>query len=384
MNDQADTRLDSSIGHETNVSITPLRKEPVERFLFVIKDSLINRYPWLNGYIVLTSLGSVVLFGSTLFVSVAESYILRNDSLAVFIGDIAAPIHFSILNPLALTLIVLYHESISEFIMSQSGLLSIGNGVLDSELRQIITLYNSKLINLASICIALVATIGFFYWRLYNGVPYYFQSLCKGPPYQLYPCVISFSGIVTGFWGFLVTYAIVVWTCRSWITIVLIGTLSKHEIRYEATHPDMKAGFGKFGSIISHTGIMIVVIGITISLFWIPFLLMGLNGKGLNVSDMLFIFIGIAIYVVASLLFTYLMPLWQVHTSMTRARAIMLERLMSLHEARGNPNLLEQFYGVASNLPSWPIQIVNLSTIITTILGSLIIPLVVNYLSPPR
>jgi hypothetical protein len=353
-------------------AVTPSSGDIVILYLGKIKQTLQRKLPWIDGYVTLGLLLALVFFGSTCLVSILEA-IWLGKPLDAFIKDIAAPIHFGLLNPLALVLILIYYELLSNVLRNVHATVVVeetDKSRFDGETINIIRLYSHRSIWLLSLVVSVAGTGVFFYWRSQKNIPYYFADR----PF-------SYSGLVTGMWAVLVTYAITVWTLKSWISVRLLHHIFSRGIRYRLNHADGRGGLDHVGALFTNMASIIVVVGLTLSMFWLPLLLKAKANLSLFDAPLPAVLAFISLYLFFMTLIPYGAPLWLIHQNMKERKGDALREFAPQAGARDIKSL-QEFYRFAEELPEWPIRMITVSTLISGVLTSIIVPLLVDALKP--
>lgn len=325
---------------------------------------------WLgeNGSLKLGVLLFLLFFGSVSLISSFEGLFFRSsssDAKVTFIKDIAAPVQFGLLNPLVIVLILIHYRHLTEILRGVDKFVDVDQSQKNALIARMQGRYASKWTLLVAALISILGTAMVFFIRSKTDNPYYFVNGW-----------LSFSGMLTGIWGILVTYVIAVWAIKNFITVTVLRETFVYPIKYQVLHTDRQAGLGEIGTLFTSLAGITFIAGLTLSMFLVPILLHSHDSTASRTN----ILLGLP-YIFPYLilpLFAYLISVWDIHLKMKAGKEDILRRIAT-NQSMDNCKAISDFYALSKQLPEWP---VNVSTIVTSI-GSIGLPIASEFLRGP-
>lgn len=322
-----------------SVSVCLTKYDPLGAALLAIRKQLVRKSALADIWI---SVGlGILFFGTVALASLFEgTFIVSYEVKITFVKDIAAPINFALLTPLAIVLIAKLYDRMSWILNSPDTYLSVDSDRKEEVLRITRDLYEHKSILMGTVMIGFgsIAAVTLFYASRHSLEPSYFIFSNR---------ILSVAGLLSFIWATLITYYIAILGLKATLMVVALRRMfNQHPVRYEATHPDRHAGQGEVGEFLVHLNWTMVMIGFTVAV--------------LAISDMVNLqFIttfrtmaAIATYVsvVPSLV---LVPTFVVHHRMADAKYALLAELNANTRSDDAGSILN-FTQVAKELPEWP------------------------------
>ena len=345
----------------------PSEGDPIVQILQWVQSLFARVMPvWLS-LVLLTVVLGIVFFGTVAITAFFEGVFFSQTRTKVpFIGDIAAPIQFGILNPLVLVLILKHYELLSETFRRLDDIVVIGEQEKKDQIVQgAQALYSKKWIVVLAACLAAMGTSVFFAYRKNTDNPYYFID-----------GYISVSGILTWIWGALVTCVIMVWVLKCGLTVRTFKSLFSYPIKYKILHLDGHAGMGEVGRYFMLLAYIVLIVGITQSLFLVPLRNTWEVSKFEGLKNILygtyylvpFLIIGVSVY---------WLLIQEIHVKMVAAKEEVLSGIASRLD-QSNLKAISDFHTLAKELPEWPTPRIAFSTVVSSVIGSIIAPVLVE------
>lgn len=345
----------------------PNKGDPIVQILQWMQSSFARVMPvWLSLVLLAVALG-IVFFGTVAAAAFFQGVFINADPGKVtFIRDIAAPIQFGVLNPLVLVLILKHYELLSETFRRLDDIVIIGEQEKkDQIVREAQALYSKKWIIVLAAFLATIGTSVFFAIRKNTDNPYYFIG-----------DYISVSGILTWVWGALITYVILVWVLKCGLTVRTFKSLFSYPIKYKILHLDGHAGMGKVGRYFTFLALIILIAGLTLSLFLVPLR----NNWGVSKFEGLKNILYGTYYLVPFLIIgvsVYWLLIQEIHVKMVTAKEEVLSGIASRLD-QSNLKAITDFHLLAKGLPEWPTPRIAVSTVVSSVIGSIIAPVLVD------
>jgi hypothetical protein len=308
------------------------------------------------------------LFFGTVAIAAGIEGVFMNSHLTrvTFMGDIAAPMQFGILNPLVLVLILKHYEVLSGIFQRLDDIVIV---IEQRKRAQIVraaqTRYSQKWILGVACFFAVIGTIIFFVIRRHTDRPYYFLGDS-----------ISVSGLLTGIWGTLITYVILTWAIKSALTVQTFRSLFSYPIRYRILDLDGRAGLGEVGRYFTFFALIILTAGLTLSFFLVPLRSFWRVHTFEGIKYALYGVPYLAPFLIAGIS-VYCLLLYEVHSKMVAAKEEVLSRIASDVD-QTNSKAIVDFHSLAKELPDWPTPRIAISTVISSVVGSIIAPVLVD------
>jgi hypothetical protein len=239
------------------------------------------------------------------------------------------------------------------------------------------TRYSASWISVICTVIAFVGTAAFFYIRFMTDRPYYFKMQCTTIGFDnMWKC-LSISGILTALWGICVTYIIVMWTMKAFLTIRSFKDAFTPDLRYQVLHSDSFAGFRPIGQLFLGQATILLTSALTLSLFLVPFVLYWKDHSGQ--SSLLLMGLGIPYLLpyLAAVPFLFWIPLKFFHSRMRAAKEAALDVIAHTVDETDSRSVAD-FLNLQKQLPEWPTGTIAFTAFASTILGSIVIPILTD------
>lgn len=333
---------------QTPLAIDPRRGEYLALILSRLKDWLGNVARIPSGLMFGVLLG-LLFFGSVSVASLVEgAFLFSSKTTVTFIKDVAAPVHFGLLNPLVIVLILKYYERLSGIFANLERYVDLTEDQKSHLIRRIQSLYQRKWVVFSAILLLLGSVAGVFFF-------FYFRHRAPVSYYIFVNGVFSVSGVLTYIWATVITYFIAVAGLKSVTTIFAMRAAFAYPIRYQTLHSDGRAGLGEIGNLLTHLVLVITFVGLTISMFFISDILHLKDVTTFRVLTASVVYVAVAPFLV-------IVPLWHIHLKMKAAKNDCLTMLASRYRSN-SLEAITAFYAAAKELPEWPIRMAGVPTL---------------------